>query len=137
RAGKQSPQSERFGTKDDAMFTNDEKLDRRIRRTRERLGDAMLALLEEKGFDAITVQDVLDRAQVGRSTFYVHYRDKDDLFLSDLEEFFESMGSFIERSGERSRRVMPVRELFSHIADSPTLYEAMVASGRIDDCLAL
>jgi len=119
------------------MFKKDANIDRRIRRTRDRLGDALIALLKDKGFDAITVQDILDRARVGRSTFYVHYRDKDDLFLSDLEEFFESMGSFIERSGERSRRVMPVRELFSHIADSRTLYEAMVASGRIDDCLAL
>ena len=119
------------------MFDNDKGVDRRIRRTRDRLGDALIELLKEKGFDAFTVQDVLDRAQVARSTFYAHYRGKDDLFLSDLEEFFEAMGSFIERSRERSRRVMAVRELFSHIADSRKLYDAMVVSGRIDDYFAL
>jgi len=119
------------------MFDNDEKVDRRIRRTRDRLGDAVIELGKEKGFEAVTVQDVLDRAQVGRSTFYAHYRDKDDLFFSDLEQFLEAMGSLIDRSGEQSRRVMPVRELFSHIAGARKLYDAMVASGRIDDFLAL
>ncbi len=56
------------------------KVDRRIRRTRDTLGDALVQLIQEKPFDEITVQDVLDRACVGRTTFYTHYRDKDDLF---------------------------------------------------------
>src|SRR5438067_959504 len=137
-ARRQLPRDGSFRTKAGAMFDNDdEKVDRRIRRTRDRLGDALLELVKEKGFDAVTVQDVLDRAQVGRSTFYEHYRDKDDLFFSDLEQFLESMGSVIDRSGEQSRRVMPVRELFSHIAGARQLYDAMVASGRIDDFTAL
>jgi AcrR family transcriptional regulator len=45
--------------------------------------------MQEKDFDEITAQDLLDRAGVGRPTFYVHYRDKDDLFLSDVEDFLE------------------------------------------------
>lgn len=56
-------------------------------RTRDTLGDALVALMHEKNFDEITVQDLLDRAGVGRATFYVHYRDKQDLFLSDVEDF--------------------------------------------------
>jgi len=48
-----------------------------------------MALMHEKNFDDITVQNVLDRAGVGRSTFYVHYRDKEDLFLSDVEDFLD------------------------------------------------
>ena len=44
----------------------------------------MCGLIQEKPFKTITVQRILDRAHIGRSTFYVHYRDKDDLFLSDL-----------------------------------------------------
>ena len=52
------------------------KTDRRILRTRDTLGDALVALMQEKSFDHITVQDLLDRAGVGRSTFYVHYRQE-------------------------------------------------------------
>lgn len=59
------------------------QMDRRIRHTRDRFGDALIKLVQEKPFDTITVQDILDRADVGRSTFYVHYRDKNDLLLRD------------------------------------------------------
>jgi AcrR family transcriptional regulator len=52
--------------------------DLRIRRTRERLGAALIALLEEKAIHDVTVREVLARAKVGRSTFYLHYQDKDD-----------------------------------------------------------
>ena len=68
--------------------TSTPKIDRRVRRTRDLLGDALVALMQEKPFETITVQHVLDRARIGRSTFYTHYRSKDDLFLSDLEDFF-------------------------------------------------
>src|SRR5947208_3389919 len=56
------------------------KGDPRVRRTRDALGDALVALMQEKEFASIRVQDVLDRAGVGRSTFYEHFKDKDDLF---------------------------------------------------------
>jgi AcrR family transcriptional regulator len=65
------------------------KPDRRIQSTRNRLGNALIALIEEKPIDEVTVREVLNRAGVGRSTFYVHYSDKDDLFLSVLEEGLE------------------------------------------------
>src|SRR5207248_7071937 len=60
------------------------KTDRRILRTRDALGDALVALMREKSFHQITVQQVLDRARIGRSTFYAHYRDTDDLFVGDV-----------------------------------------------------
>src|SRR5712691_3952088 len=69
------------------------KPDRRIRRTCERLGSALVALIQERPIDDVTVQDVLDRASVGRSTFYLHFRDKDDLLLSQLEKFLETMST--------------------------------------------
>jgi len=49
------------------------KIDRRVRRTRDALGDALLKLMQEKAFETITVQQVLDRAGIGRTTFYAHY----------------------------------------------------------------
>lgn len=113
------------------------KTDRRALRTRDALGDALIELMQERSFKSVTVQDVLDRAKVGRSTFYTHYRDKDDLFLSDVEEFWEMMSSMIERSGENSMRVAPVRELLAHIADVKNFREALVASGKAHDVMEL
>ena len=58
------------------------KPDRRVQRTRELLQKALTELISERGYDAITIQDIVDRANVGRTTFYLHYRSKDDLFMS-------------------------------------------------------
>ena len=114
-----------------------QRVDRRVRRTRDQLGDALVALIVEKPFDTITVQEVLDRAGVGRSTFYAHYRDKDDLFVSDVDEFLDGMASMLSRREDPSDRVAPVRELFAHVADARRLYDALVASDRIHDFLEL
>ncbi|HWM26798.1 MAG TPA: TetR/AcrR family transcriptional regulator [Chthoniobacterales bacterium] len=115
----------------------DKKEDQRVRRTRDRLGDALVDLFVEKPFDNITVQDVLDRAGVSRSTFYTHYRDKNDLFLSDAEDFFEAMATALSRFGDKSERVAPVRELFAHIAEVRPFYDALVESGRMHDVMEL
>jgi AcrR family transcriptional regulator len=64
------------------------KTDRRVQRTQQLLQEALITLILEKGYDAITVQDILDRANLGRSTFYAHYRDKEDLLLSGFQELF-------------------------------------------------
>lgn len=87
------------------------KPDERVRRTCERLGSALLALIQEKPIDDVTLQEVLDRASVGRSTFYLHYRDKDDLLLSQLEKFLETMSTALSARKEASHRVVPVEEL--------------------------
>jgi len=113
------------------------KTDRRVRRTRDVLGDALVKLMHEKPFEEITVQHVLDRAGVSRSTFYAHYRDKNDLFLGDVEDFFEMMANHLVRCGEVSNRVAPVRELFAHVAQVREFYAALVASGKIYDTMEL
>ncbi len=58
------------------------KTDRRVQRTRELLQQALIALISERGYDAITIQEIVDRANVGRTTFYVHYNSKNELFMS-------------------------------------------------------
>lgn len=58
------------------------KTDRRVQRTRELLQTALIELISERGYDAITIQDIVDRANVGRTTFYLHYLSKDDLFMN-------------------------------------------------------
>ncbi|MEO8607039.1 MAG: TetR/AcrR family transcriptional regulator [Chloroflexota bacterium] len=63
------------------------KVDRRKQRTRALLRDALIALILEKGYDAVTVQDITDRANLGRATFYLHYKGgKDELLLSMMAE---------------------------------------------------
>jgi AcrR family transcriptional regulator len=101
------------------------------------LGDALVELMVAKPFDEITVQDVLDRAKVSRSTFYSHYRDKHDLFLSDVEEFWEMMSTIPARQKEQSMRVAPVTEMFAHIAEARDFYASLVSSGKIYDVLDL
>jgi AcrR family transcriptional regulator len=109
------------------------KPDQRIRRTHERLGSALVALIQERPIDEVTVQDVLDRASVGRSTFYLHFRDKDDLLLSQLEMFLENMSTALSIRKEASHRVVPVAELFAHIGNQNKLYRALADSGRLND----
>jgi len=107
------------------------KPDLRIRRTRGLLSNALVALMQEKSIDKITVQEVLDRATVGRSTFYLHYRDKDDLFLCVLEDGLEMWSTALLRKQEKSYRVAPVAEFFTHVGGAKKLYRALVDSARI------
>jgi AcrR family transcriptional regulator len=58
------------------------KIDRRVERTRELLQKTLIELIRERGYDAITIQGIVDRANVGRTTFYLHYNNKDELFIS-------------------------------------------------------
>jgi len=111
--------------------------DARVRRTRDALGDALVALMQEKPFDTITVQDVLDRAKVGRSTFYSHYSDKDDLLMSDAEEFFESIAMMLSVRGDTSDRVFPVKEFFGHIIEAKQFVDALVSAGKMNDNMEL
>ena len=58
------------------------KTDRRTGRTRELLQKALIELISERGYDTVTIQDIVDRANIGRTTFYLHYSSKDELFMS-------------------------------------------------------
>ena len=113
------------------------KIDVRVRRTRDALGDALVDLMQEKPFDSITVQDVLDRAQVGRSTFYSHYSDKNDLLMSDADEFFEGIAMALSVHGDTSDRVFPVKEFFMHIRDAKQFVDALKSSGKMHENLKL
>jgi AcrR family transcriptional regulator len=132
-----STRAEKSGTTSPSKLKGKPGTDRRTLQTRDALGDALVELMHQRPFKSITVQDVLDRAGVGRSTFYTHYRDKDDLFISDVEEFWEMMSSMLDRSGENSTRVAPVRELFSHIADVKVFRDALIAAGKLHDVMEL
>ncbi len=112
-------------------------VDRRIQHTRDALGDALVTLMHEKPFVEITVQHVLDRAGVSRSTFYTHYSDKNDLFISDVEEFLDFTAFSLSRHGDKSNRVAPVCEFFAHVAEWREFHAVLVASDKIHDFLEL
>jgi AcrR family transcriptional regulator len=109
------------------------KMDGRIRRTQQKLGQALVELIQEKRIDDVTVQEVLDRAGVGRSTFYVHFRDKNDLLLSQLEMFLEMTSTALTRSGEKSLRVLPVQEMLAHIGGQNRILQALTEAGKLHD----
>jgi AcrR family transcriptional regulator len=97
--------------------------DRRVRRTREHLRRALIELVLEKGYQKVTVQDILDRADVGRSTFYAHYQSKDDLLLSGYEDLREEFLAEAEREPEV---LGPIRALMQYVDQHRDLYQAMV-----------
>lgn len=119
------------------LAASTKKTDARVRRTRDALGDALVALMQEKPFDTITVQDVLDRAKVSRSTFYTHYSDKEDLLMSDAEEFFEAISTALSQARDKSDRVFPVQEFFAHLANVQPFFKALVKSGKFQENMEL
>jgi AcrR family transcriptional regulator len=108
--------------------------DRRVRRTRQLLIDALLALVVERGYEGLTVQDVLDRADVGRSTFYAHFRDKDDLLQAAFARLRAVLEGHTRGQGAASLSDISLA-LFCHTADHRPLYRAMV--GRPSGALML
>ena len=75
-------------------------IDRRIQKTKKLLSEALISLILEKGYDIVTVQDIIDKANVGRSTFYAHFESKEQLFLSGHENFDKLLTSDNNRHPE-------------------------------------
>ncbi|HET8913532.1 MAG TPA: TetR/AcrR family transcriptional regulator [Ktedonobacteraceae bacterium] len=113
-------------------MSHEEQTDLRIRRTHKFLQDAMIELISEKGFDAITVGDIAERAMINRATFYRHYLDKYDLVAKIFEEtanqLAENMHPFSKDTWQ-SGIVEPPEiwiQLFEHVAEHARLYRAML-----------
>jgi AcrR family transcriptional regulator len=115
-----------------------QKQDRRTRRTRQLLRDAFVALLKEKRYEDVSVQDIIERADVARSTFYVHYVDKEDLlvgrwgvFASNLGvhadglKHEENKGHFIPSTLGWFRHIQAQGDLLKIIAKDPAMDLAM------------
>jgi AcrR family transcriptional regulator len=99
----------------------------RVRRTQKLLREALIALIEERGFEALTVGELTERAMVSRAAFYRNYQDKYDL----VERIFEeAMSTLLNAVGELGQEHPPEIwvTFFEHIAEYERLYRALLGS---------
>ncbi|MEP7356476.1 MAG: TetR/AcrR family transcriptional regulator [Anaerolineales bacterium] len=106
------------------------KTDPRVLRTRQMLREALIAVILDKGYDAANIADITDRAGLRRATFYLHYRDKEDLLLSLMRETLDDLIARIEAvSGHRLSSEREAEELiaFQHARENADLYRAILS----------
>jgi AcrR family transcriptional regulator len=112
----------------------DRKPDRRVRRTRAAIHRALISLIVERGYDAVTVTDLIERADVGRSTFYAHFTDKLDVLRTGLGEVSTFLDAHrAERSGELFAFSRP---LFEHVHDNRDRLRALLGRKAAADVRA-
>jgi len=105
--------------------------DRRVERTQQLIRAAFRSLLEEKGYEALTVQEIIDRANIGRATFYAHFDSKDELFASGFDELRTSLKmrqrTAMAQGGDINDRVFAFsHELFVHVNEYRHVFHAMI-----------
>ena len=113
-------------------MTGTKKVDRRVQRTRQALFAALMELLMEKNYAEITVGDITERANLGRATFYLHYKDKDDLLAANLEALFEKVAERVRPLLKQSLLAgdtVQGRILFEEAQQNSDLYR-MILSGQ-------
>ncbi len=108
------------------------RTDPRIQRTENLLQDALVELTAERGFDAITVGDIAERAGVNRATFYRHYQDKYDLVERIFQEVIHGLAGDLGPPGNILSRTDPENpperwiRFFEHFAGHAQLYRALL-----------
>jgi AcrR family transcriptional regulator len=96
-----------------------------VRRTRTLLREALIALIEEQGFDALTIGELTERAMVSRAAFYRHYQDKYDLVEQIFEEAMSALQGAVREMGPEHPPEVWVK-FFEHIAQYERLYRALL-----------
>ena len=112
--------------------------DRRVRRTQKLLGEALIALVLEKGYKHITIQDVTDRADIGYRTFFRHYNGLDELFLDFAQDRLDELYEILDIPEANENVVDPVKvfresgvTLFKHIQKNLEIFRVLL----LDDSL--
>jgi len=103
------------------------KLDRRSQKTNYAIQEALFSLMQKKQYGRITIQNIIDSANVGRSTFYSHYSTKDELFLACIQPMLDviniDIGKYIESGEAPSQSVL---ELFEHIEQNSRVVKGLI-----------
>lgn len=111
------------------------RLDRRVQRTRKLLREALMALILEEGYDAISIQDITDKANLGRATFYLHFKDKDELLLEVMDQFMAEFLEQVPQISEAQWRIedtKAIAKLFDFAGEHYDLYRILIfGSGGI------
>ncbi|MCX4849136.1 TetR/AcrR family transcriptional regulator [Streptomyces sp. NBC_00893] len=103
--------------------------DRRTRRTRRALGGALVELVLERGFSALTVEDITEQADVARATFYAHFKGKDDLFARVTSDLIEQLVQRLEPAVAGSTvgfTGKPLLEMLRHVSDERDVYRVVL-----------
>ena len=115
-------------------------LDRRVQKTRKLLQDALIELVAEKSYETVSIREILERANVGRSTFYAHFQDKDQLLHSILDRlnelFLQHEKQFVDtKQSTTSTDIMnltdgfsPTLSLFQFIGQNHRFFKAMLGN---------
>jgi len=110
--------------------------DRRVMRTRQSLRNALIELMLEKPYEKITIQEIIDRANVGRATFYNHYQDKDDLLLRGVVELAQNQEDLdSDQSGKERLHIEPLNTLetagmFRHSQQNKRIHQVLFKRNR-------
>lgn len=99
--------------------------DRRVQRTRSALREALMALMAERGWDAIDVQVLCDRADIGRSTFYQHYANKEELLMQNFAGLRDALLAHASTRGDRTPLAF-VPPLLAHVHEFQAVFRALV-----------
>lgn len=118
----------------------EKKLDRRVRRTRVRLRDALIKLILEKGYDNVIIQEITDTADLSRATFYLHYKDKDELLASSLEEMFDELMDSVKDLMLRRKLELvdgdaPSLPAFKHVEEYADLYKSLLGEKGVSSVI--
>ena len=111
------------------------RVDVRAQRSTHALAHALIELIQESEgrFEDITVREILERAGVGRTTFYSHFRSKEDVLHSAYEGTFGLFKSLLEQGTNGKVRLFPVREFVEHVASVRPVLVAIRKAGLADD----
>lgn len=101
------------------------KPSRQTTRTQRLLQEALIELVQEQEFGSLRIQDITDRADLGRATFYMHYTDKEDLLAAVAEKACIEIESELDHIGKR-KEFVGLRRALEHAKERPQLYRVVL-----------
>jgi len=122
--------------------TQKPKMDRRVQRTLQSLRTALLELIKEKNYDEISIEEITEHANVGRATFYLHYKDKEDLLMEEFSAIMNERAQVLseipfavwlqvsEAGSQKNKPLQPLLMVFEHIHEHSELYYLLLKSAN-------